>query len=148
MDIYEYLQKDHKKVNNLFKQILMCDNAKERTVLLETLEEQLLVHAITEAETFYAALKKHKTMKDKIDHAEEEHAEIRRYITRLRKLKANEDSWLEQLGEFKYAVTHHVKEEEGEIFDGAKKVLTDKQAIDLAAQMEQLKHAKLNKAAA
>ena len=36
-------------------------------------------------------------------------------------------------------MTHHVDEEEGDIFEKAKKYLTDAQAKDLAAEMDALK---------
>lgn len=48
---------------------------------------------------------------------------------------------MEQLGEFRYAVLHHVKEEEGEIFDKAKKILSEEKAEELAEEMEELKQA-------
>jgi riboflavin synthase len=39
----------------------------------------------------------------------------------------------------KHAVEHHVHEEEGEIFQEAKKALSDKRARELAEEMEELK---------
>ncbi len=42
-------------------------------------------------------------------------------------------------GEFKYAVAHHVKSEEGEMFKKARKILKKDQTKELASEMDHLK---------
>lgn len=46
---------------------------------------------------------------------------------------------MELIGEFKHAVTHHVKEEEEIVFAKAKKVLSSAQAKDLVSTMDKQK---------
>ena len=46
---------------------------------------------------------------------------------------------MEALKELRHAVTHHVKEEEDDMFAKAKEVLSEDQEKQLAIDMEQLK---------
>ena len=74
-----------------------------------------------------------------MEHAQIEHAEVKEYITKLSHLSIEGEKWMEQFGEFKHSVTHHVSKEEGEIFENAKKVLSTEQANQLAIDMDALK---------
>lgn len=140
MNIFNYLKRDHKTVDDLFEQIVSTHIMERRKALFEELSEELLLHAVAENATFYKALKQHEEMKDTIKHAEKEHAEVREYIVRISQIPYTSDEWLEQLGELKHAVAHHVFEEESEIFHKAKKLLTKDEAINLAADMEKFKY--------
>lgn len=137
MDIYNYLKKDHRKISDLFAKIISSKGAHERKSLFEELKNELLVHIKTEHETFYKALKH--SLPGKIDHADEEHSEIKKALAKVDDLSSESTEWLVQLGELKNIVEHHVKEEEGEIFHSAKKILSEKKAKELAEEMETLK---------
>jgi hemerythrin superfamily protein len=142
MNIYTYLKKDHRKVSDLMEALLACSNLRERQEIFTTIKEELTLHSDTEEVTFYAAIEKatrSKAVEEKMEHADEEHNEIRTYLQTLSELPIESEEWMEQFGEFKHAVTHHVEEEEGEIFEKAKKYLSDEQAIQLAKEMDKLK---------
>ena len=142
MDIYTYLKKDHKKVADLMDQVIASKNPNERKELFDTIKEELTLHADSEEATFYKAIEqatRSKSVHEQMDHADEEHAEIRDYLETLESIDIATEEWIEQFGEFKHSVTHHVDEEEGDIFEKAKKYLTDAQAKDLAAEMDALK---------
>ncbi len=139
MDIYSYLKKDHKKVAKLMDDLLATDSQKERMVIFDQIKHELLLHAKTEQDTFYKALEDKKPTKERIEEGEEEHQEIEKYLKKLSNLKFNSEEWIEQFGEFKHSVTHHVHEEEDLIFKKAKKVLSDKKAEELAVEMDELK---------
>lgn len=140
MDIYNYLKKDHRKVSQLMEKLLASDKVSERESLFEEIKTELLLHAKTEQATFYKALENRRQTGEKIEHAEDEHKEMESYLKKLGKINFNSENWMEQFGEFKHSVMHHVKEEETEIFEKAKKVLSDKQAEELAVEMDELKH--------
>jgi hemerythrin superfamily protein len=141
MNIYNYLKKDHQKVADLFDQILSSKNLEKRLKLFDELKNELLVHSETENDTFYAALKGYKETAELISHAKKEHAEVKEYIKKLSRLNIERDTekWIEMFGEFKHSVTHHVNEEEGDIFVHAKKLLSQDQANQLAIDMELMK---------
>lgn len=142
MDIYSYLKKDHRRVADLMDQVLATHVPAERKALFEQIKEELTLHADTEEVTFYKAITEATESKDvseRLEHAEDEHDEIRDLLETLSSTPVKSEKWIEQFGEFKHAVTHHVEEEEGEVFEKAKKYLSDAKAKELAQQMDALK---------
>lgn len=139
MNIYNYLKKDHLKVSELFESILSTKSIAKREKLFEEVKNELLLHSKAEDSTFYAALKEHEETQDIIQHAEEEHQEVEDYLKKLSRLSIESEKWMEQFGELKHSVTHHVKEEEEEIFEKAKKVLNKDQEKQLALDMDEIK---------
>jgi hemerythrin superfamily protein len=144
MDIYAYLKKDHRLVKGLMEELLGTKDAKKRDTLFHKIKDELEIHSETEEKTFYAALKKKggKQVQEKEEHAEEEHDEIRHFLAEVEKYEANSAPWLVAFGELKHVVEHHVEEEEGEIFEKAKKLLSDTQAKQLAEDMDAMKQRK------
>lgn len=148
MDIYNYLKKDHDKVADLMEQVIASKKPAERESLFLEIKKELTLHADSEEATFYKAIEEatgSKQVHEKMEHADKEHDEIREYLEKLSGLQVESELWLETFGEFKHSVTHHVEEEEGEIFEKAKKYLTPKQEKDLAVEMDALKQKKLGK---
>lgn len=139
MDIYTYLKKDHRKVSTLMEQVLAARSAARREEIFEEIKEELTLHAETEQATFYAALAEAEETEERIEDAEEEHEEIKKYLSKLSRMSAESEKWIETFGEFKHAVEHHVKEEEGRIFEKARQVLDDDEAEQLAQDMDELK---------
>lgn len=142
MDIYNYLKKDHQKVADLMEQVIESKDPAERQSLFETIKMELTLHADSEEQTFYKAIEdatRSKAVEEKVEHANEEHDEIREYLEKLSTTPIADELWLETFGEFKHSVTHHVEEEEGEIFEKAKKYITSQEAKDLAKEMDALK---------
>lgn len=139
MDIYTYLKKDHKKVAKLMDELLETKSTAERKKLFEEIKHELVLHAKTEEATFYKAIKNHKLAEEWVDEAEDEHEDIEKYMKKLSSLKFGSEEWIEQFGEFKHCVSHHVEEEEGHIFEKAKKILSKQRATGLAVEMDELK---------
>ena len=142
MDIYGYLKKDHRKVADLMEQVVASPAASEREQLFQQIKMELTLHADSEEKTFYQAVldaTRAKSVEEKMEHADHEHDEIREFLDKLSGLSADSSEWLIHFGELKHSVEHHVEEEEGEIFEKAKKYLSDTQAKDLAKEMDALK---------
>jgi len=142
MDIYKYLKKDHDKVADLMEQVISTKDLTERQSIFETIKRELSLHADTEEQTFYKAIDdatRSKAVEEKVEHANEEHDEIREYLAKLTSTPLTDELWIETFGEFKHSVTHHVEEEEGEIFEKAKKYLSHEDAVQLAKDMDALK---------
>lgn len=142
MDIYNYLKKDHELVAGLMDQVVTSKSASERKSLFEKIKMELTLHADTEEVTFYKAMEdatRSQNVHEKMEHADEEHDEIREYLEKLEGIDIASEKWIEQFGEFKHSVSHHVEEEEGDIFEKAKKYLSKEQAVQLAKDMDALK---------
>ena len=85
------------------------------------------VHAHIEETIFYPVLKKAEESRDITLEAYEEHKVVKDLLAKLAAGKPG-DQWNAKLTVLKENVDHHVDEEEGELFDKAKNVLTDEQA--------------------
>ena len=141
MDIYRYLKQDHETVNQMMEKMPSVPAAK-RGQAFDNIKKELTLHAESEEQTFYEAVKKAartKSAEEKVEHANEEHDEIREYLDKLSAMNYKTEEWLMCFGEFKHAVTHHVEEEESEMFEKAKRYLSPEQAKSLVAEMDALK---------
>lgn len=147
MDIYSYLKKDHRKVSDLMESVLAARSASRREDLFHQIKHELTLHAETEEATFYAALQEEQETEEWIEDAEDDHEEMKALMKKLASMSAENSKWIELFGEFKHAVEHHVKDEEGRIFDKAKDILDDDEAEQLAEDMDWLKQKRQRKAA-
>ncbi len=142
MDIYNYLKKDHRLVADLMDKVVESQDATERQRLFEQIKTELTLHAETEEQTFYKAIEdatRSKNVEKEMGHAHHEHDEIREYLDKLSTTPVNDEAWIETFGEFKHSVAHHVEEEEGDIFEEAKKYIDSAEATRLAKDMDALK---------
>jgi hemerythrin superfamily protein len=146
MNIYNYLKKDHETVNTLFETIISSQNHTKRAEVFNELKQELLAHAEAEHVTLYKSLKEYDETKDIAKHADKEHAEVKKYLNEISEIPVKSDEWLEKLGELKHAVTHHVKEEETEMFKLAKQVLSKEQEENILQKIQSVKQKLLSDA--
>lgn len=138
MDIYDYLKMDHDKVDHLFKLFEKSTLLKRQHEIVTLIIQELLVHAHSEQETFYKMLAQFPETRDISRHGAKEHREIEDQSKVVTKAWPGKH-WEEAVLKLKEIVNHHVKEEEGEIFRKAKKVISDKEALILKEKMHYLK---------
>jgi hypothetical protein len=132
-DILSVLKRDHRKVTELFAEI-EATSEKElqlRKDLFLRLKTELTIHSETEEKLFYSKLQVDLEISEDVDHAFEEHNEIRGYLDQLSSLNPANNEWLVQLKNLKNTVNHHVMEEEGKMFQEAKTVLSEEQLLEL-----------------
>ncbi len=146
-DAFALLTADHKRVKSLFKEFesLKDDGDDEqKAALVETICNELTIHAQIEEEIFYPALREAIEDEDLMDEADVEHASAKQLIGQLEQLQAGGDHYdatVTVLGEY---IDHHVKEEEGEMFSKARKadidsaMLGDEMAVRKAELKEEL----------
>jgi hemerythrin superfamily protein len=143
-DAFALLTADHKRVKSLFKEF---ESLKEegdddqKATLVETICNELTVHAQIEEEIFYPALREAIDDEDLMDEADVEHASAKQLIAQLEQLEVGGDHYdatVVVLGEY---IDHHVKEEEGEMFSKARKADIDSAALgeELAVRKAELK---------
>lgn len=133
MDIYNTLKKEHRKVDELFEKIISARNDDTRKKYFEELKLELSSHSEAEHDSLYKLMKKDKESKEMVEHANKEHDEITNYLEKIASLPISSVKWIEQIGELKHSVAHHVESEEGKMFKEAKKVLSkdeEQQALE------------------
>ncbi|MBA2657351.1 MAG: hemerythrin domain-containing protein [Tatlockia sp.] len=139
MDIYEYLKTDHDKVSALFKQFKKAP-AKRKAAIATLIADELIAHAKSEQETFYRVLEQYSQSEDEALHGWKEHEEIENQINSFDNKAMTEKSLNTKVEKLEELVNHHVKEEEGDIFKKAKKVITSDQSYAIKELMHDLKH--------
>lgn len=103
--------------------------------------EQLIMHTTIEEEIFYPALRgASKEMEDMLDEAFVEHASAKDLIAQVQEMSPGEDYYdakVKVLGEY---VSHHVEEEEDEMFPKVRKLKLDLDALgaEMAARRDEL----------
>ncbi len=138
MDVFELLKKDHEKVSGIFEKLDATTErgVKTREELFTQLKQELDVHTRIEEEIFYPILKEAKETEELTLEAYEEHNVVKQLLTELDELPKDDETWGAKLTVLKENVEHHVEEEEGELFDGAREVLSQEQLEELGARME------------
>ncbi|MEO5927886.1 MAG: hemerythrin domain-containing protein [Patescibacteria group bacterium] len=145
MDIFSVLKEEHAVVKEIFKKIEETTNRAEkgRADLFETLKREFYSHAEAEREVLYTRLEQEEGLKDMMAEAEEEHALAEKLIDELDGMDPTTIEWMAKVTVLRENVEHHVKEEEGDIFTAAKKVLKEGEAEEIAdafkAEKERIK---------
>ena len=144
-DAIALLTADHKMVKALFKEFEQLkeqeDADEQKGRLVQQICNELRVHAQVEEELFYPAVRDAIDDDDLMDEADIEHASAKELIAQLDELAPGDDHYdarVTVLGEY---IAHHVKEEEGEMFDKARKADVDTTALgeQIAERKEELK---------
>lgn len=145
MDIYALLKQDHEKVKELLNKLDETGDGavKTREKLFAQLKQELTVHSEAEEKTFYDALKEAEETHEIVLEGVEEHHVASALLTELDAMPKDDERWGAKLSVLKENVTHHIEEEEKELFKKARKVLDAAQAEEIAKRMEAEKRALL-----
>lgn len=142
MDAIKLLKEDHDKVKELLGSLAATTPRaeKKRAELLSKITEELEVHTQVENEIFYPAFKKAGEKGDDAKmffEAREEHRAVGELVLPdLNKTPVASEQFSGRAKVLKELVEHHVKEEEGEMFPRAKKLMSKDELQSLGEQME------------
>lgn len=142
MNIFTLIKRDHDEARDLMDQIIKTEAAASRLELYEKLKTSILAHAKSEEKTFYNALKNaDDELAEETPHMKKEHKEAEDLFKEIDALEPDYYLWWEKFGELRKALTHHMEEEEKEIFPEAKKEIPTGEAKELGEEMEELEDA-------
>jgi hemerythrin superfamily protein len=142
-DAIALLREDHKKVQKLFKEYQEAKGGPKKKARVEEVCTDLTVHSQVEEELFYPEARDAIDAMDIMDEAEVEHTVAKQLIEELKVMQPNDPLYNAKftvLGEY---VTHHIKEEQNEMFPKVKKA-----KINLDSLGEQMAARKLELLAA
>jgi hemerythrin-like domain-containing protein len=141
MNAFELLKKDHQKVSGIFEKLDATTErgVKTREELFTQLKQELDVHAHVEETIFYPAIKDAEPTHEIVLEGYEEHNVVKTLLKELEAMPVDDETWGAKLTVLKENVEHHVEEEEGEMFEKAKKVLSSEEVEELGARMEAAK---------
>lgn len=137
-NIFEALRSDHDIQRQLVSILVETEgDSDERRDAFAKLKTELTAHAIHEERHFYVPLMVDDLTQEKSRHSIAEHKEIDELVKKLESYEPNASQWLITAKELKHVVTHHLDEEEHEVFQLAGKALTEDQKASLARDYEQ-----------
>ena len=141
MNAIQLLKEDHKKVSGIFEQLEPTTERDEKTreELFGKLKQELDIHAKIEESIFYPAIKRAAETREIVLEGFEEHHVIKMLLKELEAMPVDTEQWTAKLKVLKENVEHHVEEEEGEMFQKARDVLSEDEINKLGARMEELK---------
>lgn len=128
-DATTLLRADHKLVNDLFAEYEKARSANKKKQLVAQICSELSVHAQVEEEIFYPAVKRALKDKELIPEATVEHATLKDLIAQVEGIEPDGEMFDAKIKVLAEYVTHHVKEEQNEMFPKAKETDLDMKAL-------------------
>ena len=144
MDAIELLESQHREVEEIFSQIEDAVDPATKNDLFEELADKLAIHAAIEEHHFYPAVKAKRT-EDILLESLEEHLGIKRVLADLLKIDADDETFDAKIKVLKETVSHHVEEEETDLFPKVRK-LFDKERREALGQEMSAEQAELEDA--
>jgi hypothetical protein len=142
-DALEVLKRQHREVESLIARFEKARTNEDARAIAGDICDKLTVHATIEEEIFYPAAKEQE--KDIILEAAEEHLSVKRIIADVEGLDAEDERLRPKVSVLKEQVSHHVDEEEHELFPKIKRKISkaDRDALgkQLSDRAEQLQAA-------
>ena len=144
MNAIDLLTKDHKHLKALLNKTVKAKGDDKREELIEELRSELVAHERMEEEVFYPPLRDNKKTHDIVLEGYQEHHVADLILDELLELPADSEMWEPKVKVLKENVEHHIEEEEDEMFEKARKVLSDEQLEELGTRMEAVKREALS----
>lgn len=138
-NILTLIESEHREAEKLFDEIENSEDAKKKQKSFEKLYQELNLHAQVEEFVFYPAMREYKETAKYIEEAEQEHNSVKILLEQMKALKPKDAEFETKLTHLKESVTHHVEEEEGEIFDAVRQCMDEKQLQELAQSFKETK---------
>ncbi len=141
MDALTLLKDDHDKVKKLLADGEETTQRAEKTraEVFAKIKEEMLIHERIEEEIFYPALKQHPKAKEIVLEGFEEHHVVDEIMGELEATDVTDEQWGAKFKVMKENIEHHIEEEEGEMFDAARKVFSTDELAELGGRMAELK---------
>lgn len=126
---------DHRQITAMMDQALAARDPAERTRLLETLQEALLIHDVSEGMVIYPAMRQ-AGFRDKATEFTAEHGDIKTHLFQLGQMPPAAPQWTATLRELRRIVTEHATDEESRAFPQLRQALDSRQMRQLAVTMQ------------
>jgi hemerythrin-like domain-containing protein len=133
MNIFEALRADHDRQRDLVERLMATEgDSADRREVFGRLKVELEAHAGAEERYFYVPLMEHDLTQEKARHSIAEHKELDDYVEQLEGYDMSAPQWLQTAERLTHRLTHHLDEEEHEVFQMAGKALTEDEKREFA----------------
>jgi hemerythrin-like domain-containing protein len=138
-DAIAMLKADHQRVKDLFAQYEAADNVETKRTVAEQAFVELETHAQLEENVFYPAVNEDTDEGPAlVQESLSEHEMVKTLIQELRSMAHDTDAFDANFQELIQNVSHHVEEEESEMFPLAEQELAE-DLEELSEEMQELK---------
>ncbi len=132
--VFEALRDDHEIQRTLADELVGTEGDSDaRDAAFTRLRIEMAAHADAEERFFYIPLMEFDVTQDKARHSVAEHHELEELIEDLEAKDRSSAGWLTTAKDLREQLTHHLDEEEHEVFQMAGKALTEAAKTDLGA---------------
>jgi hemerythrin superfamily protein len=138
MNAIELLKNDHNTVSRLFQKVKATEES-EHKELFEQIRKELEIHTHIEETIFYPKVKEEKELEDLVLEGIEEHHQAKIFLRELSALTEESEKFEPKLKVLMEDITHHVQEEEGEMFPKVEEIFDEATLEALGAEMEKEK---------
>lgn len=138
-DILTLIEADHRKVEDLFSEIQQAKDAKKQQDIFKQIYQELTLHAQVEELVFYPAMREYEQTSVLIEEAEEEHNTVKILLEEMLSIEPSDEKFQTKMRYLLDNVTHHVEEEESEVFDAVRECMDENQIQDLGQEFQKVK---------
>jgi hypothetical protein len=127
--IFDLLTKEHDNTKELFKETKSkrADNGD----VFSRIRTELTIHMDGDERLLYRLLKEKEPTRDKTLEGWEEHTYIKIVLNDLAGMPREDERWRAKLTVLREMVEHHIEDEEENLFEKAKKVISKEQADEI-----------------
>lgn len=137
MTIFEALRKDHTIQRDLLARLVETHGDSDvRETLYKQVRAELKFHANAEERALYIPMMEINLTQEKARHSVAEHHEIDELLELLDETDYSATHWLTHAKQLQHLVTHHLDEEEQEVFQLAGRGLNEPQKTSLADEYQ------------
>lgn len=141
MNILDYIKADHDDLKRILGEIKATSekDVEQRKRLFRELQSNLIPHAKSEEAVLYQRLKGEARARAKVLEGYEEHYLADHLIAQLSTLDVSSERWTAKFEVLRESLEHHMKEEERDIFDEAKKTVSMGELGEMGLRMQAMK---------
>lgn len=141
LKIIKLIETDHETVRDLMKKILESSSGaiKTREQNFTKFKKEVLEHLHAEENVFYPYLLQKTEDKEIIYEAFEEHRVVRLALPDLDSTDIDDERWKPKFKVVSEVISHHLEEEEDQVFDEAEEIIDDESDSQLAQNFKTAK---------
>lgn len=138
-NIFEALRESHNEQRRLLDAVTDTHgDTNKREALFAVLKAELAHHASAEERYFYVPLIEPDRTQEKARHSVAEQHEIDELVETLEQTDYSSPGWLTSAKKLQHLVSHHLDEEEQEVFQVAGKALSASEKTELAGDYDRM----------
>ncbi|MDY0129317.1 MAG: hemerythrin domain-containing protein [Methanosarcina vacuolata] len=139
--IYDILKEEHEQMSDLLRQALQ-DGSKVSFFKVKLKADP---HMMGEERIFYPVLEEINELRELMSQAHKEHDEAKTLIFEIEGMDEINENWTSKINELKQSIEHHIEEEESEVFEKARNILSQEKAEEMAQQYIEFKRSYMNR---